>query len=497
MANINFNQVNQPISWQGQTDKTHLMYLLGQERELFTDVIDEIMHINYADTYKNWLAQFPTKTIENPDGIYEWYLKGINIRNYPLVAAYADMNLQLLSADPGYGFSTFVLEFDVRMFENTDLIVGSRPEIYQYRVVSEPVQNGSTNWLYEVQLMGADPTLTAPLSTELAAGSRFTKLFSPAPNKLSVQGGNVQHDGYFKMINRINTIRKEYTAAGYMIDAKMNQARQFKFKDANGGLHSYWLDMLNIDYMKEWEIEKAFTMIYSKWNLQTNGTVAQTGVGGNTINQGMGFYEQVAPSNVFQNTFWDLDFIVDKLLLLSYNKIKQADRKFKLYTGELGFTRMHSFIDQTAAAFSNNNAGDRVSGSNTSLKVSGQFKGYGWLQGIEFELEAMPFQDDTRIPSPVFPGSFIPSRSNEILIMSMGTSAEGVPNIQKVMPKNNPESHVYLNGMRSPFTVPGQSPMNPVQAVSGIDGWEVKSMAQLGMQINDPTRVARIVNNII
>ena len=494
MTSISPLQLNQPKSWSGMTDKNHLMYLMGEQRELFTDMVDDIMAINYSDEYRRFLSQFPVRTLEK-DSEYEWYLKGINIRNYPLVNAYADLNATSLSSDPGFGFSTFVLEFDVRMFEHTDLIVGSKPEVYQLQIVNEPVAFG-TNWLYEVRLWGADATLTLPLS-ELAAGTRWTKLYSPAEQKLSEKGGTVQHDGYFKMVNRISKIRKQYEAPGEMIDARINDAKQVKFKDANGKMHMYWIDMLNVDYLKEWDCEKAYQILYSKWNKLPNGVYAHDGTSGNPIKAGSGFYEQISPSNISYNTFWDLDFVLSQLQLLSYNKIKQSDRKFKIMTGEGGFTRMHGFIDQTAVNFSYNNAGSRVSGSNTDLKVSGQFKAYGHLNGIEFELEAMPVQDDPRIPSPMYPGGNLPARSYELLIMQMGTASDGIPNVQQVRLKNNTESHRYIVGMRSPFDTPGQSAVNPTMASSGKDGWEVKSMCDVGIQINNPTKIARILPNII
>ena len=240
---------------------------MGRDRILFTEFVDEIMAINYADEYKKFLGQFPERTLDQ-DSEYEWFLKGINLRNYPLIAVYTDLAAAqagtIATGNLGFGFSTFVLEFDVRMFENTDKIVSNKPEIFQFQVVQEPVANGS-NWLYVVRLWGSNPTLTIPAATELAAGARFTKLYSPTEQTLSVKGGNVSHDGYFKMYNRMSNMRKMYEAPGNMIDMKINQAQRVKFKDQNGNLHDYWMDMLTIDYLKEWDTEKAFQLMYV-WN---------------------------------------------------------------------------------------------------------------------------------------------------------------------------------------------------------------------------------------
>ena len=489
-------QLTQAKSWSGMTKENHLGYLMGRDRILYSTYVDEIMAINYADEYKKFLSQFPERTIDQ-DSEFEWFLKGINLRNYPLVAAYTDATLstQIIatSANVGYGYSTFVLEFDVRMFENTDKIVGAKPEIYQYYIVDEPFQNG-TNWCYVVKLGGSNPALSVP-GTELAKGARFTKLYSPTEQTGSVKGGNVSHDGYFKMYNRMSNMRKMYEAPGNMIDMKINQAQRVKFKDHNGNLHDYWMDMLTIDYLKEWDTEKAFQLMYSKWNKQANGTYLHTGISGNVLMEGSGFYEQISPSNVFQNTFWDLDYITDVLMALSYNKIKQSGRKFKLWTGEGGFMRMHSFLDQTALVFSNNNAGNRVSGANNDLMVSGQFKKYGWLNGIEFELDVMPFFDDPRIPSDLYPNSGLPDRSYEILAMEMGSASDGKPNIEIVRPKNpiSREIHRYIAGMRTPYDTPGYSAADPTAASSSKDGWEMHSQATAGIQINNPTKIARIL----
>lgn len=496
-TSISALQLTQAKSWSGMTKENHLGYLMGRDRILFTEFVDEIMAINYADEYKKFLGQFPERTLDQ-DSEYEWFLKGINLRNYPLIAVYTDLAAAqagtTATGNLGFGFSTFVLEFDVRMFENTDKIVSNKPEIFQFQVVQEPVANGS-NWLYVVRLWGSDPTLTIPAATELAAGARFTKLYSPTEQTLSVKGGNVSHDGYFKMYNRMSNMRKMYEAPGNMIDMKINQAQRVKFKDQNGNLHDYWMDMLTIDYLKEWDTEKAFQLMYSRWNKTANGTYQHDGISGNPIMEGSGFYEQISPSNVYQNTLWDLDYVTAVLMSLSYNKIKQSDRKFKIWGGEGAFIRMHSFLDQTALVFSNNNAGDRVSGANNDLMVSGQFKRYGWLNGIQFELDVMPFFDDPRIPSQLYPNSNLPARSYELLIMEMGNAKDGKPNIEIVRPKNqlSREVHRYIAGLRTPYDTPGYSAADPTAATSSKDGWEMHSQATAGIQINNPTKIARII----
>ena len=495
MAQISPLQLNNAQQWSGMTTENNLAYLGMQDRIKINDFVAQIQEINYGPEFDTFMNQFSTRTLER-DAEYEWFICGPNIKNYPLVDWYDSSGAK--PAQPGLGgHVSFYMEFPVRMFEATDSIATDSKETYQMRIQGDPVPAGN-NWKYEVKLFTSDPNLFVP-ATELVAGKRFAKLFSQTEQTLSQRGGTIQHDSYFKMHNRASMIRTNYDVPGNMIKQALADGsyRQEVFvKDkVSGKKVFYWLDKLSMDLRVQFARHKTNLQMYSKWNKTSQGTYIQKGESGFEIKSGAGLFDQIAPSNVRYNTYWDIDFIEATLEDMSFGKLPQDQRKFKLAMGEQGFKRFHKLMDLKSYPFGSQfNAGNRITGSGQDLSLGGQFKAYRYINGIEVELVQLAINDDPTFNSIIHPLGGLAS-SYEILVMDVGMS-QGKSNIQKVQIAGEEEAWAYVAGLRDPFS-PNGSMVAPKMGSSLKDGYTVGGAYWGGVQINNPTKMARILNNQI
>jgi len=155
--------------------------------------------------------------------------------------------------------------------------------------------------------------------------------------------------------------------------------------------------------------------------------------------------------------------------------------------------QFHKAIQAKSVTYGPNRTEMRYSGDVNNMKYSGQFVGYGFINGIEISLMHIPFLDDPALNPQVHPDGGLLS-SYEYLILDFGTS-NGSPNIQKVQVKGVDEIFKYIPGMRDPFT-PG-SQKTPSMTVSSVDGYELHRMYIGGVKVHNPLRVARYLPNLV
>jgi hypothetical protein len=486
-------QLTDAVQWSGLTTENHLGYLGMQNRQLISPIVDSILEQNLGLDFDRFMDNFPKFTIES-DKEFEWLMAGPDIKNYPLISVRDSSGA--VPAKAGINHTRFFMEFPSRMFEPTDAIATDSKEFYQLRII-EARQIGA-HCEYEVELITGDPSLFVPAS-ELVAGKRYAKLYSPVEQTLSQRGGTVQHNSYFKLRNRCTSIRKNVDVPGNMIDAGQDtpMGTAFMVKDENNKpkMQKTWLSKLDWDFRTQLRREKAYRLAYSQWNQTSQGTYVNKGESGYDLKMGAGLFQQISSSNVHYLNNYTLDQLQDILLSLSVGKLPQDQRKFVIATGERGWIRFHKLVEARGLPFSANNAGNRITGTGNSLRFGGQFTSLGLLNGIEVELMKLPFLDDPTFNTAVHPDGGLVS-SYEMLVMDIGTS-NGKPNIEKVVVKGS-ESDIwgYVSGLRSPFQ-PSGTQNAPTQIANLKDGYQVGVMSIGGIKVNNPTRIARILSNFV
>ncbi len=484
----------EPTDYQGLVTENNLGQMGMLSPILVNKTIDNIYEVNVGLDLDRFMDQFPTLELDD-DLPFEWSLNSQSqFKNTPLIAFY-DSTLSSQPASPGIGNTDVWFEFPDKLFSEIDVFAPADygKETYQWQI-KEWRPSGS-NHLYRASLMTGDSNLFQP-ATELVAGKRFVKMFSPVEQTLSQRGSNsVTHSSPFRMQNRLSMIRKEFMVPGNMIDKKANNPIAFPFVDASGKVQATWLGKLDYDYMVEFKRQKAMLGLYAKANKNSQGAYIQKGESGYEIKMGSGIYEQISPSNVHYYSSFNIDVLSDILMTLSVGKLPQDRRKFVLGTGEYGMRAFHRSVETKSVAYGPNRIEMRFSGSMDDLKYGGQFTAFGFINGIEVTLMYIPFLDDPSLCATQHPDGGLLS-SYEFLILDFGTQ-QGNPNIQKVTLKGGKgEMNRYIPGLRDPFT-PNSSGTHGAMTVSKVDGYEIIKAYIGGTKIHNPMRCARFIPNLV
>jgi hypothetical protein len=351
------------------------------------------------------------------------------------------------------------------------------------------VVSGS-NFAYKVQLVTGDDTLFMPVE-ELAAGKRFSSEYGLVEDTLSKEGNGMSFSSPMKMRNNLSMIRKEAVIPGNMINKGKNMPLAYKFQGMDKKVHSRWISKMDWDMLKEFRRDRARLMYGGKSTMKSDGSSSMTGSSGYKIKAGYGLLEQIAPTNIFNYNNFTADYITDLAMSLSYGKLPEDQRNFKLVTGEYGAIQFHKAIEEKATSISYMRNNDRVAYNGGKMSLGGQFVKYATVNGITFEIVIDPMKDD-HIRNKERNSDGILKSSLEYELLDFGTSA-GDPNIQKVAIKGEEEWFNYIPGMRDPFSTDRSGGAQPKQVVSKVDGYELHRMYQGGIMIKNPMRCARVL----
>lgn len=487
---VNKLQKYEPKDWTGLTTENHLGALFALEPEVVSPVIENIYKVNLGDDLLSFMEQFPKIEI-NDDVPYQWLLQGHDEKNYEL-QNYFDVTLSTQPAQPGLAHSSFVLVFNERCFEATDVIVGEKPDLYSLRITGDPVSLG-TQYAYTVELVtGSVTDFVDP--ADLASGTRWSKDYSLVEQTLSKRGGGVHHTSPFKMENILSMIRKQFKVPGNMIRKGLNKPLAFSWKDQNGATQTTWIKKLDWDCMTQFRRERARLLMFGKFNRKADGTFANLGESGYEIRSGAGLREQIAPSNIFYYNTFDLDWLTEILMGLSVGKLPEDQRRFVLGTGEYGMFQFHKAAENKASNFTPNFTQDRIKISGNKLSYVGQFLEYKTVNGITVELMHIPHYDDP-IRNKIYHPDGGLAESRRYTIMDFGT-ADGEYNIQRVGIKGEEMMYRFIPGLRDPYSV-YNSETKPGMAASSVDGYEVLKGFIGGIRVKNPLRMAELIPNIL
>lgn len=485
MAKISPLQMLEATNWSGLTTKNHIGALYGINPQKASDLMTRIYNVNFGMDLDTYLNQFEPLYLDSDDD-FQWELQGSGDRNIPLVQASINGTAVTSTDKPGINFTRFTLTFAEQFFSDVNLIVGEKNEAYPMRIVDAPKPNGS-NWDYEVELMTGDPTLFVP-STELAAGKRFSKEWSPVEQTLSKKGGGVTYSSAMKMQNTFSMIRMEDTRPGNMIKRPV----QFKFMDDNGKIHTTWMQYADFQFENQFRMEKNKLLMFATPNKTSQDTYIQKGKSGHEIKQGAGIRAQMAPSNIAHYNTFNIKWLTELLLGLSVGKLPQDKRKFVLRTGEWGMYQFAAALEQYAGLYTPLFDTNRVyRGKGNTMGFRGQFLEYMGPNGIEVTLSHESMYDDP-VRNKIYHNNGGLAESYRYDILDVGT-ADGEANIRKVYVKDQSDIMGYIPGLRNPFTPDGKM---TVMAHS-TDGYTIHRASICGAMIKNPMRCMQIIPNIL
>jgi len=495
-------QMTAPKAWQGLTDKNHVRSIFKGQPQAAAKNMIQLLAYNRGKSLESYLQQFPVKYFDTSDE-FVWQLIGSSRRNIKLVSARESGVDPIVTGTTNVGAAghRFELLFEEDWFADGNQIVGEKNELYPLRVIGDGRNEGSYV-VYTVELLGVNSS--GMPGSELIAGKRFSKDFSPVEEKMSRQVGDIHFTSPTSMRNEWTTIRIKHKVPGNIDDMKIQMGIPVVDKAGNKQTMNGWMHYVDFKLEEEFSEEKNHAIIYSRTNRDSTGEYQNIGKSGNAIKMGSGIREQMEVSNTQYYGKFSIRYIEDMLYSLSHSKLGMGERKFILRTGEGGAAQFHKAITDiaqgwlgtvTAGMRFDDNAGNmrgvKSPLHDNALSVGFQFVEWRAPNGVVVGVEVDPFYDDpvrNKTQASDFRGSVpMPAESYRYDILYIGSMEE--PNIQIAKIKGQEEIRGYQWGFRNPFT----GAINNDNMSYDEDSAVIHKQCTLGAIVLDPSRTASLI----
>lgn len=489
-------QMTDAKNFSGIVTKNHLGMMFGDQPQLFTKVMIKILAASGINNLETVLNRYPIKRLDT-DTDYTWKLIGSDDRNIPLLYAHVGAGVALTS-ETGVGADGkyIYLVFAERYFTDVNVIVGHKNEVYQLRVVEEPVKIAD-GWEYKTSLMGFNAS--GMPATELLNGMRFSKEFSPVEDTMSLKGGDIHFTTPIDMRTSFTTLRMEHKAPGNLLGKKV--ATTIEGMDANGSMKSFtgWMQYAEWQFERQWSQEKARAFMFARSNRSADGSYYDIGKSGYYIKQGAGIREQMEVSNTeFYNEF-SLELLESILNDLVEGKTDLNDREFLIRTGTRGAAQFSKAVTELGKGWFSLRGDNpanimKVSSDlhSNAMSAGYQFTEYLAPNGIKIKIEVDSMYDDKVRNKILHPKGGV-AESYRYDILYMGTQASsGEANIQKVETSMG-ELRGYLAGMRNPFT----GEINNTHMGTMEDSATYTRYTHLGAIVLDPGKTATLLPTLL
>jgi hypothetical protein len=408
---------------------------------------------------------------------YEYYLDADDERAIRVMS-----NLEGGTANPGLGHATMRVVFKDRWFSRSDVLnPDDSSRRYQVFVCQEP-QPYQGHWLYTLQLVNPDSTLSMPAAL-IAAGARFSKEFS-AHSEFD-KPSDTTFGTFVKLRNNLTTLFKSYTVSR----SAATDVIEFIFNAGNKS-KTYWIHTAEWKFMKQYYKELERQYWFSTYNRKPNGEVAMKSGGNRPVYVGAGIRDQIAPANKREYTSLTKDVILEFLADLSYNVKDESDRHFVAFTGEFGFIEFDRALKDEASTFRAVDQSKFVGGEGQSLILQGQFTQYKGPNGITLTLKKLPLYDNLVTEREVHWKSGRPLSSYRFTILDFGMK-EGKSNIMKMYKKDSEFISWHTAGSIDPMGNPGKS--ISTQRSSGEDGYSVFCLSESNIKIANPLSCGELI----
>jgi len=491
MSKLSFLQMTDASTWKGLTTENHLGALWQREPHKVSDLITKIQAQNFGNNLDTLLSQFPTLEFDD-ERDYTWELASQAAMNIPLVEARISNSPIDATDEPGKNFTEFELVFGKDWFDDTQVIVGEKNEIYPIMVVGDAIPEGA-NFVYTCRLNTGDPDAFVPYE-ELVGGKRFSGEFSPVESKFSEKGHQPRFKGNISMRNAFTHLRMMKKTPGNMKLRKMGTGIM---DPRTKKVFKVWQDYESYVFDNEFRQDINRMYMFGQANKTEQGGYEISGKSGYKVVQGAGLRQQMEAANTeFYNTF-SIEDLTERLLDLSEGKIAGDQREFVLRTGERGAYQFHKALEDYSQLYQPVRNDTRIYGASggsdfkMGMGYGGQFIEYVGPNGIKVTLSVDSFYDNRDRNKLYHPDGGV-AESYRYDIMDIGTT-DGQPNIQKVAIKGTPIVHKYVAGLRNPF-----APDGAMSAVgNAVDAWEEHKMFIGGILLRDPSKTASFIPNIL
>lgn len=488
-------------AWSGLTLKNHIGAIFGTQPQLVSPLTTVLLQNSGMKNLDTTLSLFPEKVLNSSDD-FVWKVVGSDERNIPLVEArFQGAVVDANTTGVGIARTTFELVFAEKWFTKQHVIAGPRPDVYQIRILDDPMEEGS-NYVYTCEVWGGQESLAGIPGDELVAGNRFSIESAYVEDELSTRGAGIQFTSPYLMRNSVSTLRMEVKVSGAMIDMKVQPVyfAGIETRDPNtGGVHKSvtWMQEVMWQFERQFSKIKSKTLMFGKTNRDENGRFLNKGQSNIEIKAGSGIREQMEVSNTITYNRFSMRLLEDALSELSEGKLDWGERKFMLRTGERGAAQFNRAATAAASGWkaifdnTNQNAVNKVSSKFHENAFKGGFQFTEWLapNNIHVMLEVDPMYDDKVRNKILHPDGGV-AESYRYDILYIGSMEE--PNIQKIKVRGDDELRGYMAGIRDPFTGRRGGVMQIME-----DSATMTAMCGTGAMVKDPSRTMTLKPSIL
>lgn len=461
----------------GMTESSHLSnaYLTEPEK------LDGAMAYAFGTQNENVLAMLTggignTRYISNRE--YTWDLHGqversIEISGDPITSG----------EQPGLGGSTIHAKFGEDLFCVSDNIVSD--DGTQARV--NEVRNNGMDYIVSFEL--TDPDTSKWLDpSQIAVGARWSKDYSTV-EEFSAKGGGTDFQAPMTLTNQLTTLRKSFEVTR----SAATDVMVIELFSPEGESTKVWTKLAEWTALAQWYKEIDKMLLYSVYNKNAVGVTTLKGENKRPVYHGAGMRQQISPAN--KRTYLRLTYeLLDGFLLdLSYNAERWGgDYNFVALTGKMGMREFSRAITerQNALGITVTDNGTFINGKGDELTFTGHFKSVEFLNGIKLTVKEFHPYDDIVRNRTLHPVSKKPIESYRFTVLNFGTK-QGKANIRKVAKKNSENAMWHVCGSTTPFGDVANS-MSTMRS-NGLDGYEVHMLAEIGLQIQDPTSCGELI----
>jgi hypothetical protein len=416
-----------------------------------------------------------TRFISNRE--YTWELHGQTER---AVVITGPVNA---GANPGLNNLAFRWKMEEGIFQVTDNLVSDDGTMLR---VSNVSFNG-IDYIYTAFLTDPDPKKFIN-PDQLVSGARMSKDFSTV-EEFSDKGGSTDYVAPMTLKNQLTTLRKWYSVSR----SAATDVMVIELFSEDGQSTKMWTKLAEWTALAQWykEIDRSF--IYTIYNKDPQGQVRLQGKNQRPVYHGAGIRQQISPANRLYYTKLTYDIIDEFLLDLSYNASRWGgDYNFVALTGKMGIREFNNAVldRQSSLGITVTNSGTFITGTGDNLTLTGHYKSVEFLNGVSLTVkEFSPYDDKVRNRT-LHPVTKKPIESYRFTILNFGT-VKGKANIRKVAKANSENAMWHVCGSTTPFGDVSNS-ISTMRS-SGLDGYEVHMLAEVGIQLQDPTSCGEMI----
>lgn len=460
----------------GMTESDHLSQAYLTE----PDKMDAVLAYAFGTQNETVLSMLTggignTEFVNNRE--YTWDLHGQTERSI-VVTGTLDNGTQ-----PGKNNLPFRFKMEEGIFQISDNLVSDDGTMCR---VSNMQTNG-LDFIYTAVLTDPNPEKWMDPS-QLKPGARFSKDFSTV-EEFSDKGGSTDFVAPMTLKNQLTTLRKHYSVTR----SAATDVMVIELFSEDGQSTKVWTKIAEWTALAQWYKEIDRSYIYTIYNKDPRGEVRLQGKNRRPVYHGAGVRQQISPANKQYYTKLTYDLLDEFLLDLSYNANRWGgDYNFVGLTGKMGIREFNKAVlaRQTSLGITVTDAGTFITGTGDDLTLTGHFKKVEFLNGVSLTVKEFSPYDDKNRNRTLHPVSKKPLESYRFTILNFGT-VKGTANIRKVAKNKSENAMWYVCGSTTPYGEVSNS-MSTMRS-NGLDGYEVHMLAEVGIQIQDPTSCGELI----